>query len=109
MTLSQHTVRRFVSTARSQCINSAAAFSATPRFASTAANAETSKAQKDSSPEKPAEQQQKHKKTQAEFDQELQAKLQDLAGDGGASGVEYEDGQPVSMKRSVKNNMFRYI
>jgi len=32
-----------------------------------------------------------------------------LAGDGGDSGVEYEDGQPVSMKRSVKNNMFRYI
>lgn len=32
-----------------------------------------------------------------------------IAGDGGESGVEYEDGQPVSMKRSVKNNMFRYI
>ena len=31
------------------------------------------------------------------------------AGDGGASGGEDEDGRPVSMKRSVKNNMFRYI
>lgn len=28
---------------------------------------------------------------------------------GGESAVEYEDGQPVAMKRSVKNNMFRYI
>ncbi|CAI6241176.1 unnamed protein product [Periconia digitata] len=50
-----------------------------------------------------------HKKTQAELDKELQLKMQGLSGDGGDSGVEYEDGQPVSMKRSVKNNMFRYI
>jgi hypothetical protein len=49
------------------------------------------------------------KKTQAELDQELQLKLQGLAGDGGDAGIEYEDGKPVSMKRSVKNNMFRYI
>ena len=49
------------------------------------------------------------KKTQAELDAELQHKLQALAGDGGDAGVEYEDGKPVSMKRSVKNNMFRYI
>ncbi|KAG9202813.1 hypothetical protein G6514_003834 [Epicoccum nigrum] len=48
-------------------------------------------------------------KTQAELDAEFQLKMQEHAGDGGASGVEYEDGQPVSMKRSVKNNMFRYI
>ncbi|KAH8727529.1 hypothetical protein GQ44DRAFT_770100 [Phaeosphaeriaceae sp. PMI808] len=49
------------------------------------------------------------KKTQAELDQELQLKLQGLAGDGGDAGVGYEDGKPVSMKRSMKNNMFRYI
>ncbi|KAF2761586.1 PLP-dependent transferase [Pseudovirgaria hyperparasitica] len=30
-----------------------------------------------------------------------------LAGDGGEAGVELEDGQPVSMKRSVRDNMFR--
>ena len=48
-------------------------------------------------------------KTQAELDVEFQLKMQEHSGDGGASGVEYEDGQPVSMKRSVKNNMFRYI
>lgn len=36
-------------------------------------------------------------------------KMADLAGDGGDAGLELEDGQPVSMKRSVKNNMFRYI
>lgn len=49
------------------------------------------------------------KKTQAELDQELQLKLQGLAGDGGEAGIEYEDGKPVAMKRSVRNNMFRYI
>lgn len=49
------------------------------------------------------------KKTQAELDKELELKMRGLAGDGGESGVEFEDGQPVSMKRSVKNNMFRYI
>ncbi|KAF2638026.1 hypothetical protein P280DRAFT_405890, partial [Massarina eburnea CBS 473.64] len=53
--------------------------------------------------------QQPKKKSQAELDRELQLKMQGLAGDGGESGIEYEDGQPVSMKRSVKNNMFRYI
>jgi hypothetical protein len=58
---------------------------------------------------KPTEEQKPKKKTQAELDQELQLKLQGLSGDGGDAGVEYEDGKPVSMKRSVKNNMFRYI
>jgi hypothetical protein len=58
---------------------------------------------------KPSEEPKPKKKTQAELDQELQIKLQGLAGDGGDAGVEYEDGKPVSMKRSVKNNMFRYI
>ena len=52
---------------------------------------------------------QKPNKTQAQLDDEFRAKMEERAGDGGASGVEYEDGQPVAMKRSVKNNMFRYI
>lgn len=49
------------------------------------------------------------KKTMAELDEDLRLKMAGLSGDGGESGVEYEDGQPVAMKRSVKNNMFRYI
>ena len=49
------------------------------------------------------------KKTQAELDEEVRQKLEAVSGDGGAAGLELEDGQPVSMKRSVKNNMFRYI
>jgi hypothetical protein len=57
----------------------------------------------------PAEEIKPRKKTQAELDKELQLKMQGVAGDGGDAGIEYEDGQPVSMKRSVKNNMFRYI
>ncbi|GAB7352493.1 hypothetical protein MBLNU459_g2897t1 [Dothideomycetes sp. NU459] len=51
----------------------------------------------------------KEKKTVAELDEELRQKMAGMSGDGGESGVEYEDGQPVSMKRGVKNNMFRYI
>ena len=50
-----------------------------------------------------------HKKTLADLDKELELKMKGIAGDGGESGVEYEDGVPVSMKRSVRNNMFRYI
>ncbi|KAI6080129.1 hypothetical protein F4821DRAFT_252243 [Hypoxylon rubiginosum] len=49
------------------------------------------------------------KKTMAELDAEMRQKMSGLSGDGGEAGVEYEDGQPVAMKRSVKNNMFRYI
>ena len=56
-----------------------------------------------------AEEVSKKKKTQAELDAELREKLDAMSGDGGAAGLELEDGQPVSMKRSVKNNMFRYI
>ncbi|KAM7186117.1 hypothetical protein V8F20_011523 [Naviculisporaceae sp. PSN 640] len=48
-------------------------------------------------------------KTMAMLDEELRLKMEGLAGDGGESGVEYEDGKPVAMKRSVKENMFRYI
>ncbi|KAF2496225.1 hypothetical protein BU16DRAFT_460337, partial [Lophium mytilinum] len=51
----------------------------------------------------------KPKKTQAELDEELRLKMQGIAGDGGEAGVELEDGQPVSMKRGVRDNMFRYI
>jgi hypothetical protein len=29
-----------------------------------------------------------------------------MAGDDGEAGVENEDGTPVAMKRSVRNNMF---
>ncbi|KAI0159140.1 hypothetical protein BJ166DRAFT_529465 [Pestalotiopsis sp. NC0098] len=49
------------------------------------------------------------RKTMAELDEEMRLKMSGLSGDGGEAGIEYEDGQPVAMKRSVKNNMFRYI
>ncbi|KAG9186513.1 hypothetical protein G6011_09621 [Alternaria panax] len=49
------------------------------------------------------------KKTQAELDAEVMAKLAGHDSEGGAAGIEYEDGKPTSMKRSVRNNMFRYI
>ena len=49
------------------------------------------------------------KKSQAELDKELREKMEGLAGDGGDAGLELEDGKPVSMKRGVRENMFRYI
>jgi len=49
------------------------------------------------------------KKSVAEADEEIRKKLAGVAGDGGEAGVEYEDGKPVAMKRSVRENMFRYI
>lgn len=51
----------------------------------------------------------KPERSVAELDAELQEKLADRSGEGGAAAVEYEDGKPASIKRSVKNNMFRYI
>ena len=51
----------------------------------------------------------KKKKTQAELDDELRQKLEEYSGEGGAAGLELEDGKAVAMKRGVKNNTFRYI
>ncbi|RMZ05242.1 hypothetical protein D0862_05047 [Hortaea werneckii] len=48
-------------------------------------------------------------KSQLQQDDELMQKMKGLAGDGGEAGVEYENGVPADMKRSVRNNMFRYI
>ncbi|KAH8162350.1 hypothetical protein CIB48_g5894 [Xylaria polymorpha] len=61
------------------------------------------------SPTRSTPQPQGHQKTMAQLDEELRQKMLGIAGDGGEAGVEYEDGKPVAMKRSVKNNMFRYI
>lgn len=49
------------------------------------------------------------KLTTLELDEQLRKKMARLSGDGDEAGIEYEDGKPVAMKRSVKNNMFRYI
>ncbi|EGO54783.1 hypothetical protein NEUTE1DRAFT_88391 [Neurospora tetrasperma FGSC 2508] len=59
------------------------------------------------------QQQQKKKekpKTQAQLDEEVRMRMEEnVAGEGGAAGVEYEDGKAVGMKRGVRENMFRYI
>lgn len=49
------------------------------------------------------------KKTMAELDEELRLKLEDVSGEGGTAGVEYEGGKAVGLKRGVKENMFRII
>jgi hypothetical protein len=60
-------------------------------------------------PQAPSAEDAKPSKTIAQLDKELAEKLAGRTGDGGSAAVEYEDGKPVAMKRSVKNNMFRYI
>lgn len=49
------------------------------------------------------------KKTLAQLDEELKAAMEGRAGDGGLAGAELEGGKAVSMKRGVRDNMFRYI
>lgn len=63
-----------------------------------------------STSEKESEEQPKQKKkTMAEMDDELRQKLEGISGGGGEAGLELENGQPVAMKKSVKENMFRLI
>ncbi|KAF9740825.1 hypothetical protein PMIN06_004760 [Paraphaeosphaeria minitans] len=116
MPIFHQAARRAVAAARSHPINSTITYSQLVPSRQLASSVATD-SQKDkkvttnssNQPTRTDDQKTKPKKTQAELDKELQLKMQGLSGDGGESGVEYEDGQPVSMKRSVKNNMFRYI
>ncbi|KAJ5194956.1 uncharacterized protein N7498_008394 [Penicillium cinerascens] len=48
-------------------------------------------------------------KSVSEADAELRERLEKMSGEGGSAGIEYEDGKPNAMKRSVRNNMFRLI
>ncbi|CAG9947440.1 unnamed protein product [Clonostachys rosea f. rosea IK726] len=48
----------------------------------------------------------KDKKTMAQLDEELRLRM---SGDGGAAGVEYENGRAEGLKSEVKRNMFRII
>lgn len=49
------------------------------------------------------------KKTLAQLDEEMRAAMEGMSGDGGIAGAELEGGKAVSMKRGVRDNMFRYI
>ncbi|KAJ5098209.1 hypothetical protein N7532_005210 [Penicillium argentinense] len=48
-------------------------------------------------------------KSVAQADAELRERLEKMSGEGGAAGIEYEDGKPNAMKRGVRNNIFRLI
>ncbi|KAI1295293.1 hypothetical protein F5Y03DRAFT_399271 [Xylaria venustula] len=81
-----------------------------PRFSSTQSTTkDRDVTPQNTNPNPSPDTQKKKKKTMAELDEELKLKMSGIAGDGGEAGIEYEDGQPVAMKRGVKNNMFRYI
>ncbi|TVY39660.1 hypothetical protein LOCC1_G006443 [Lachnellula occidentalis] len=71
---------------------------------SAAANSDVNIVGESSTKEKPPK-----KKTMAELDAELMAKLDGISGEGGGAGVEYEGGKAVGLKRGVKDNMFRVI
>jgi hypothetical protein len=51
----------------------------------------------------------KPRKSVAELDEDMRLAMEGMAGDGGEAGLELEDGKATSMKRSVRENMFRYI
>ena len=48
-------------------------------------------------------------KSMAQLDEELRMKLEGRSGEGGAAGLELENGKAVAMKRGVRENMFRLI
>lgn len=51
----------------------------------------------------------KSSKTMAQLDEEMRVKMEDMSGEGGAAGVEYENGVAQGLKKEVKRNMFRVI
>ncbi|BDD55154.1 hypothetical protein MAP00_000701 [Monascus purpureus] len=57
----------------------------------------------------PKEPEKKRHQTISEADEELRRRLEQMSGGGGEAGIEYEDGKPAAMKRSVRENMFRLI
>lgn len=58
---------------------------------------------------KTSQEHQSTKKSLSQMDDEMRRAMEGLAGDGGEAGLELEDGKAVSMKRGVRENMFRYI
>lgn len=85
--------------------------SASQQAAGTANDVPAAAAAKDQTNQKgtPSDKPQVKKKSMAELDEELRLKLEGISGDGGASGVEYENGKAQGLKRNVKANMFRVI
>ncbi len=82
------------------------------RSASSAAQSESGNPLPDKATEKEKGTVAKLKKTHksmAEMDEEMKHAMESMSGEGGEFGLEFEGGKPVSMKRSVKENMFRYI
>ena len=82
------------------------------RFASSTTNKEPpteAKAAETAKKQEKVEKLKKTHKTMAELDEEMKQAMEGMSGEGGEYGLELEGGKPVSMKRSVKENMFRYI
>lgn len=82
-------------------------------FASTAARSKQTEPKEGSQQKSPQtggpEKANPPKKTLAQLDEEMRAAMEGLSGDGGIAGAELEGGKAVSMKRGVRDNMFRYI
>ncbi|KAI0014513.1 hypothetical protein F4780DRAFT_250033 [Xylariomycetidae sp. FL0641] len=83
--------------------------SRSPATPESSASSQNSSAQQNNGTAEETKTEKTKSQSMADKDKELQRKMSGLSGDGGEAGVEYENGEPVAMKRSVKNNMFRYI
>lgn len=73
---------------------------------------EASRSSQEGIPSKTSETEKKLKKTaksMTELDEETRRAMENLSGGGGEAALELEGGKPVTMKRAVKENMFRYI
>lgn len=82
------------------------------RYASSGAKSESGNQSQDVATAKKKESMEKLKKTHksmAELDEEMKQAMETMSGEGGEYGLELEGGKAVSMKRTVKENMFRYI
>ncbi len=110
-----HTIRRTLHIARSGLYITSSCYRSSRGFADVKPKSRES-SQRKAELTKPGDAQTKNaaveektRKSLEELDEELRQRMSGIAGDGGVAGVEYEDGKPAAMKRSVRNNMFRYI
>lgn len=105
----QVAVTRSVAPARAACVNFHRHTATSSSTAVASGNSEDMSQPNDSDTDKKVADLNKKKKTMAQLDEEMRLAMEGIAGDGGEAGAELEDGKPVAMKRSVKENMFRYI
>ena len=107
--IGQGAVKRTIAPARAASLGFHARKAISSATAEASGKSEDRSQDNDANTDKEVEEMKQKKKTMAQLDEEMRQAMESLAGDGGEAGAELEDGKPVAMKRSVKENMFRYI